>query len=127
MLGNNAIKKIEENPYLLLDITYGIDFKKIDKMAMDLGIDETSTARIQSAIKYSLVLASYNGNTCVEYSNLIRFIIDLLDVSTERLPSYFSIIFITITKIIITKNSIKKKSYIVRLIQNLVLLLYHKN
>lgn len=35
-LGVDAISKIEENPYVLIDITYGVDFKKIDKMAMEL-------------------------------------------------------------------------------------------
>lgn len=35
-LGEDAISKIEENPYVLIDITYGVDFKKIDKMAMEL-------------------------------------------------------------------------------------------
>ena len=35
-LGKEAISKIEQNPYLLLDVTYGVDFKAIDKMALDL-------------------------------------------------------------------------------------------
>lgn len=35
-LGVDAISKIEENPYVLVDITYGVDFKKIDKIAMEL-------------------------------------------------------------------------------------------
>ena len=66
-LGQDAIPKIEKNPYILLDITYGVDFKKIDKMAMDLGIDKQSTSRISSAIKYSLILAGNNGNSAVLY------------------------------------------------------------
>ena len=40
--GVNAIHAIEENPYVLIDITYGVDFKKIDKMAMDLGLPYNS-------------------------------------------------------------------------------------
>ena len=64
-LGKDAIAKIEENPYILIDITYGVDFKKIDKMAMDLGIAKENAKRIESAIKYSLIIASHNGNSCV--------------------------------------------------------------
>ena len=64
--GKDAIVEIEENPYLLLDITYGVDFKKIDKMALDLGVRINSTQRIESAIKYGLAISSQNGNTCVE-------------------------------------------------------------
>ncbi len=82
-LGPDARSKIEENPYILLDITYGVDFKKIDKMAMDLGLSDINDERIKSGIKYSLVLASYNGNTCVVKENLISFVKDLLDVEEE--------------------------------------------
>ena len=82
-LGPDARSKIEENPYILLDITYGVDFKKIDKMAMDLGLSDINDERIKSGIKYSLVLASYNGNTCVIKENLISFVRDLLGVEEE--------------------------------------------
>ncbi len=81
--GKDAIVEIEENPYMLLDITYGVDFKKIDKMALDLGVKVNSIQRIESAIKYSLAISSQNGNTCVEEENLIEFVINLLDVQRE--------------------------------------------
>ncbi len=38
-LGITAISKIEENPYILVDLVRGVDFKQIDKMALDIGID----------------------------------------------------------------------------------------
>ena len=82
-LGQDAIPKIEKNPYILLDITYGVDFKKIDKMAMDLGIDKQSTSRISSAIKYSLILAGNNGNSAVLYDNLINYVSTLLGIEPE--------------------------------------------
>ena len=69
----------------MLDITYGIDFKKIDKMAMDLGIAIDNGKRIASGIKYSLILASNNGNTCVLYENLINFVSDLLKVNKDNI------------------------------------------
>lgn len=81
ILGQNAIAEIEKNPYILLDITYGIDFNKIDKMAMDLGVSRNDKKRIESAIKYGLVVASNNGHTCVVKENLIKFVTELLDVS----------------------------------------------
>lgn len=55
LLGSNAITQIEENPYILIDIARGIDFKQIDKMAMDIGIGLDNTKRIESGIKYSLI------------------------------------------------------------------------
>lgn len=83
--GMNAINIIEENPYVLIDITYGVDFKQIDKMAMDLGLPYNSEKRIESGIKYSIILTSYNGNTCVAKENLIQFVINLLEVSKEEI------------------------------------------
>lgn len=52
-------------------------------MAIDLGVSKNDLKRIESAIKYSLVLASTNGNTCVLKNNLIQFVINLLDVSSK--------------------------------------------
>lgn len=55
LLGANAISKIEEEPYILIDIARGVDFKQIDKMAMDIGISYDNEKRIKSGIKYSLM------------------------------------------------------------------------
>lgn len=79
-LGMNAINTIKENPYILLNILYGVDFKNIDKMAISMGIDATSTYRIASGIKYALYLASRNGHTCVLQQNLIEYVSNILSV-----------------------------------------------
>lgn len=84
-LGINAIEEIEKNPYILLDIAYGVDFKQIDKMAMDLGIAQNNEKRIESAIKYSLVNASYNGNTCVIKENLVQFVKMLVNIDEQSI------------------------------------------
>ena len=83
MLGKDAVSQIQQDPYVLLDITYGVDFNKIDKMAMDLGVQPNDAKRIESAIKYSLTLSSTNGHTCVIKENLLKFVKDLLQVSEE--------------------------------------------
>lgn len=82
-LGKETIQKIEENPYILIDLARGVDFKQIDKMAMDLGIEQTDTRRISNGIKYSLTIITYNGHTCVQKQNLVDFVQNLLDISTE--------------------------------------------
>lgn len=84
LLGTNAIEQIEANPYILIDIARGVDFKQIDKMALDLGINYDNEKRVVSGIKYGLIRSTYNGHACVLKSNLIEFVIDLLDVSTEN-------------------------------------------
>jgi len=84
LLGNNAIEEIEANPYILIDIARGVDFKQIDKMALDLGIHYDNEKRVISGIKYGLIRSTYNGHACVLKDNLIEFVINLLDVSSEN-------------------------------------------
>ena len=84
-LGKDATKKIEENPYILIDIVYGVDFHKIDQIALSVGIEKDNDSRIKSGIKYALLAASYNGHTCVQKESLIVFTEGLLDVSRKRI------------------------------------------
>lgn len=83
VLGKDAIEEITQNPYVLVDITYGVDFFKIDKMALDIGIDANSYQRIGAGIRYGLILASYNGNTCVEKEKLYEFVENKLSVDLK--------------------------------------------
>lgn len=89
LLGMNAIEQIEANPYLLIDIARGVDFKQIDRMALDLGINYDNEKRIASGIKYGLIRSTYNGHTCVLRANLMEFVINLLDVSSENVEDGF--------------------------------------
>ena len=82
-LGENTIKEIEANPYILVDLVKGVDFKQIDKMALDFGVEYNNEKRIKSGIKHSLMLVTYNGHTCVLRSNLIEYTIGLLAVPEE--------------------------------------------
>ena len=84
-LGINAVEKIQENPYILVDIVYGINFNNIDKIAMQIGIPLDSDYRIKSGIKYALLVASYNGHTCVLKQNLIDYTKSILEVDEERI------------------------------------------
>lgn len=84
-LGVNAVEKIQENPYILVDIVYGINFNNIDKIAMQIGIPMDSDYRIKSGIKYALLVASYNGHTCVLKQNLIDYTKSILEVDEERI------------------------------------------
>lgn len=81
--GMNSIKVIKENPYILLNVLYGVDFKHIDKMAISMGIETTSSFRISSGIKYALIIASRNGHTCVLEVNLIGYVSDILGVERD--------------------------------------------
>ena len=85
--GMQAIEEIESNPYLLLDIARGVDFKQIDKMALDLGFDYENKKRVESGIKYGLIRITYNGHCCTLKQNLILFIKNLLGVNDDLIDN----------------------------------------
>jgi len=84
LLGVNAIEEIEANPYILIDVTRGVDFNQIDQMAMQLGINYDNEKRIKSGIKYGLIKITNNGHCCTLKNNLIEYVIQLLDVTSEN-------------------------------------------
>lgn len=88
-IGENPIQKIQENPYILVDMVRGVDFKQVDKMAIDLGMDFTNQARISNGIKYSLNIVTNNGHTCVQKENLIQFVIELLKIPEDLIETEF--------------------------------------
>ena len=81
MLGANAIAEIESDPYILIDISRGVDFKQIDQMAMELGIERENQKRVKSGIKYALIKITYNGHCCTLKANLIEYVKSLLNIS----------------------------------------------
>ncbi len=82
-LGINSVEKIKEDPYLLMEITSGVDFKQIDEMAIKIGIRPENDRRIQTGIKYGLIKSTYNGNSCTLETNLIEYAKMLLNVNEE--------------------------------------------
>jgi len=88
-LGENTIEKIQGNPYILVDLVRSVDFKQIDKMAIDLGMDYSNPERIANGIKYSLTAVTVNGHTCVEKQNLMIFLRELLNISEDLIESEF--------------------------------------
>lgn len=88
-LGANSIEEIEENPYVLVDVVNNVDFKKIDKMAIDIGIPYNNEKRIKSGIKYAISCASSNGHCAVLKENLEIFCKELLGIDEEELEDNF--------------------------------------
>ena len=81
LLGINAIAEIEADPYILIDISRGVDFKQIDDMAIKLGVERENKKRVKSGIKYALIKITYNGHCCTLKSNLIEYVKQLLGVT----------------------------------------------
>ncbi len=88
--GINAVDEISSNPYKLIDVVRGINFKVIDEAALRIGINNDDEQRITYGIKYSLLIASYNGHTCVLRSNLLDFTSTLLQISESTIDIFIN-------------------------------------
>lgn len=84
-LGENALEKIGENPYILIDVATKVNFEKVDSIALKLGIEPDNYKRIRSGIKYGLERIALNGNSSVLYENLLKFAQDLLKVDANSI------------------------------------------
>ena len=90
LYGLNAIEEIKNDPYRLIDVVRGINFKTIDEAALKIGINTDDEQRITYGIKYGLLLATYNGHTCVIRNNLIDFVSTLLQISGSTINEFLN-------------------------------------
>ena len=86
-LGEGALEKISENPYILIDVASKVNFEKVDRIALELGVEQDNYKRIRSGIKYGLEKIGLNGNSCVLYENLLKYEQDLLRVDIDSIEN----------------------------------------
>ncbi len=83
--GSGAVDIAKQNPYRLCDEVSGIGFDKADRMAMALGLDPQSGARLLSGVSYLLRSnAAQNGHTCLPYDKLVEASAGLLSAPAEK-------------------------------------------
>lgn len=109
-LGENALNIIKDNPYVLLDILFGVGFEKIDKIAYELGVDFDSPYRISSAIKHGLKLALRNGHTCVLKKSITDFVVNTIGVDETVVENEVTSL-VYANKLYIEENFIFLKEY----------------
>ena len=83
--GEEAIEKVQNNPYILARDIRGIGFKSADQIAQKLGIPEDSLHRAQAGLNHMLTEASGNGHCGLPEDLLIRQTTELLAVD-ESIP-----------------------------------------
>ncbi len=88
--GINAVEEIKSDPYRLIDVVRGISFKTIDEAAIKIGVNTDDEQRIIYGIKYALLLATYNGHTCVVRANLLDFVSTLLEISENTINDFLN-------------------------------------
>ena len=70
--GDQAIQKVEENPYRLASDIHGIGFKTADQLAKSLGMPEDSPLRTRAGVQQALQLASQEGHCALLEKNLLQ-------------------------------------------------------
>ncbi|MCH5300803.1 MAG: ATP-dependent RecD-like DNA helicase [Ruminococcus sp.] len=82
-LGNEAIERIKENPYILCNGDFNISFEKADKIAMAQDKPADSEYRIRAGLAYVLNHNMINGHTCLPKDTLVKVSADFLEISKE--------------------------------------------
>ncbi len=78
-LGSSAIKLLHQNPYVLTDEFFGIDFAVIDDSRENFGIHDDEPVRIDAAIIYILRHNLGNGHTFIPMNKLMPAAGNLLE------------------------------------------------
>ncbi len=77
-LHDSAIDALCENPYLLCDPYYDVDFKLADGLAMELGLSLLSDERADAGVTYTLTFNLDNGHTFIPVEKLVHAVCTLL-------------------------------------------------
>lgn len=77
-LGVAAVDALNENPYLLCDEYYGVEFQLADQLAANLEIPSLSTERCDAAILYTMRFNLDNGHTFIPVDKLTQATATLL-------------------------------------------------
>lgn len=77
-LGVAAVDALSENPYMLCDEFYGIEFHLADQLAANLDIPRLATERCDAAILYTMRFNLDNGHTFIPVEKLVEATASLL-------------------------------------------------
>ncbi len=81
--GNQAIKKVQADPYCLSRDIRGIGFKSADQIAMNMGIEKTSELRARAGVEHVLMEVTKEGHCAYPREQLIEQAVDILNIPEE--------------------------------------------
>lgn len=73
--GNDSVRMVKENPYILADELWGVGFKKADAIAQTVGIEANSPYRVEAAVNFALTDASNDGHVFLKPSTIVHKLI----------------------------------------------------
>jgi len=81
--GGDALEAVRENPYLLVDELYGVDFAVMDEIALSMGMAGDSRRRIEAAVLFELTYNLNNGHVFLPRDKLIAAASQLIDCPAD--------------------------------------------
>jgi exodeoxyribonuclease V alpha subunit len=88
--GEQAIEKVQENPYTLAKDIYGIGFATADLIAHSVGIPKDSQNRARAGIDHVLLGATSEGHCALPLEKLKAAAVKLLEASVEAIEQALS-------------------------------------
>lgn len=86
-LGTDTITIVKQNPYSLMSFVKKLDFKTVDEIGKNLGINLDSEERVGTGIIYAINKITEFGHTCVEKENLVKYASNILEVGTKDIEN----------------------------------------
>ena len=87
--GQDAVRIIKENPYILSQDLFGVGFLKADVIAQAVGIESNNPFRVDAALNYTLTEAGSEGHVHLKPSIIVQKLIGrngLIEASGVAMP-----------------------------------------
>lgn len=78
--GQKSLEAVNRNPYIMSMPEIGVQFYKIDKMALDMGFDGNSEERVNAAVIYELQYNSEAGHSFIPREKLTLATAEMLSI-----------------------------------------------
>ncbi|MBD5161141.1 MAG: ATP-dependent RecD-like DNA helicase [Oscillibacter sp.] len=85
--GGGALDAVRENPYLLVDELYGVDFAVMDEIALSMGMAGDSRRRIEASVLFELTYNLNNGHVFLPRDKLIAAASQLIDCPPDMVET----------------------------------------
>lgn len=83
--GDEAIERVQSNPYILAQDIKGIGFQSADRIALNLGVPKDSLERAEAGARHILWEATQRGHCALPQEETKRLAAELLEIPESRI------------------------------------------
>jgi exodeoxyribonuclease V alpha subunit len=81
--GEAALPALKENPYLLSDEEFQVDFSTVDTLAIQLGLEADAPERVEASLLFELSYNAGNGHSFLPRPKLVEATLSLIGVDRD--------------------------------------------